>query len=66
MAGRASNDAHIRALLASLEINLANVVKARDPATVALAFEIQNTIDKIRAELGAFGIPSALHKCANG
>jgi len=52
MAGNPSTDAHASALLAALEMNLASLVEARDPQTADLAYEIQNTIDKIRAELG--------------
>jgi hypothetical protein len=66
MADKASNNEHLNTLLASLETNLANLVKARDPATVALAYELQNTIDKIRAELGQIGDDSmALRKRGN-
>jgi hypothetical protein len=52
MAGGASTDAHLTALLAALEMNLARLAEARDPQTVDLAHELQMTIDKIRAEIG--------------
>jgi hypothetical protein len=52
MAGGASTDAHLTALLAALEMNLARLAEARDPQTVNLAHELQMTIDKIRAEIG--------------
>jgi uncharacterized protein YicC (UPF0701 family) len=52
MAGDASTDAHLSAVLAALEMTLARLAQARDPQTANLAYEIQNTIDKIRAELG--------------
>ena len=57
MVGEASNDAPLNALLASLEKELGNLVKARDPATVELAYELQNTMDKIRVELGQIADP---------
>ena len=65
MPGDSSNDAHISGLLASLETILVNLVKSRDPATVELAFELQNAMDKIRSELGQIGEPFALRKRAN-
>ena len=52
MAGDDSIDAHPSALLAALEMTLARLAEARDPQTVDLAHEIQNIIDRIRAELG--------------
>ena len=52
MASYASTDAHSSAVLAALEMTLARLAEARDPQTANLAYEIQNTIDKIRAELG--------------
>ena len=52
MAGEASTDAHLTALLAALEMNLARLADARDPQTVDLAHDLQKTIDKIWAELG--------------
>ena len=52
MAGEASTDAHLTALLAALELNLARLADARDPQTVDLAHDLQKTIDQIRAELG--------------
>ena len=52
MAGGASTDAHLTALLAALEMNLARLADARDPQTVDLAHDLQKTIDKIRAEIG--------------
>ena len=52
MAGDDSIDEHPSALLAALEMNLARLAQARDPQTADLAHEIQNIIDKIRAELG--------------
>ena len=52
MAGGASTDAHLTALLAALEMNLARLAEARDPQTVDLAHELQMTIDKFRAEIG--------------
>ena len=65
MVGEASNDAPLNALLASLEINLGNLVKARDPTTVELAYELQNTIDNIRVQLGQTADPLASRKSAN-
>ena len=61
MAGGASIDA----LLASLEMNLGNLAKARDPKTADLAYELQNAIDKIRAELGQIGNPLTFRKRVN-
>jgi len=52
MAGSVRLDANISGLLASLERNLDSLVKARDPQTADLAYDLQNAIDKIRAELG--------------
>jgi hypothetical protein len=53
IAGHALDDAQLSGLLASLELNLSNLVTARDPQTVELAYELQNAIDNIRAELTA-------------
>jgi len=57
MAGDVSNDAHLSALLASLETNLGNLIEARDLQTVKLAYELQNAIDNIRAKLSQTGDP---------
>jgi len=65
MAGHALNDAQLSTLLASLEMNLRNLVKARDPQTVALAYELQNAIDNIHAELSQIGDPLAVRERAN-
>ncbi len=51
MAGDTSTDAHLTALLAALEMNLARLADARDPRTTDLAHDLQKAIDKIRAEL---------------
>lgn len=51
MAGSVRLEAHTSGLLASLERNLASLAKARDPQTADLAYELQNAIDKLRAEL---------------
>ena len=51
----ALSDAQLRALLSSLELNLDRLAKSSDPQTAELAYELQNTIDKIRAELGQIG-----------
>ena len=50
MAGSVSIDAS--ALLAALQTNLARLVEARDPQTAELAYELQNIIDKVQADLG--------------
>ena len=65
MAGEGSKDAHLNALLASLEMDLSNLVKARDPTTVEFAYELQNAIDNIRAELREIVDPLALRRRAN-
>jgi hypothetical protein len=59
MTGTALSDAQLRALLASLEMNLDRLARSRDPHTVDLALELKNTIDKIRAELAKIGDASA-------
>ena len=51
MVGNALSEAQLRALLSSLELNLDRLAKSSDPQTAELAYELQNTIDKIRAEL---------------
>ena len=65
MAGEGSTDAHLNGLLASLENHLGKLVQARDPATAEIAYELQNAIDNIRAELGQIADPLALRKRAN-
>ena len=50
MADSVSIDAS--ALLAALEMNLARLAEARDPQTADLAYELQNIIDKVQADLG--------------
>jgi len=42
------------------------LVKARDPRTADLAYELQKAIDKIRADLGEIGDPLVIRKRANG
>ena len=66
MAGIVRVDAHISGLLASLERNLDILIKARDPRTADLAYELQKAIDKIRADLGEIGDPLVIRKRANG
>jgi hypothetical protein len=66
MAGSVRSEADIRALLASLETNLDSLAKARDPKTADLAHELQNVIDKIRAEIGQIDVPLTLRKAAHG
>ena len=56
----ASTDAHLTALLAALEMNLARLADARDPQTVDLAHDLQKAIDKIRAELDQLQLGDAV------
>ena len=42
-------------LLEALESNLNNLAEARDPQTIGLALELQNAIDRIRANLRQTG-----------